>query len=194
MAHHRPDPSITERRLATLLARLDPDRERAAREYERLHRVLVRFFDWRGIGSAEDCADEAIDRLAARLDADPSISDVSAFALGVARMLVLERRRRPVLTPIDRTTDVAVDVPAQSAADVQLQACFERCLDELPGEARSLLLSYYQGQLREKIANRRQLAESLGVSESALRNRVQRLRNRIETCVQRLLVAVEVGK
>ena len=101
MAHHRPDPSITERRLATLLARLDPDRERAAREYERLHRVLVRFFDWRGIGSAEDCADEAIDRLAARLDADPSISDVSAFALGVARMLVLERRRRPVLTPID---------------------------------------------------------------------------------------------
>jgi DNA-directed RNA polymerase specialized sigma24 family protein len=191
MAYHRAGSSITEHRLARLLARLDPDRERAAREYERLHRILVRFFDWRGIPAPEDCADEAIDRLAARLEADPSIADVRAFALGVARMLALELRRRPVLTPIDRTTDVAVDAPVPSAADARLHDCFERCLDELPGDARSLLLSYYEGQLRGKIANRRRLADSLGLSESALRNRIQRLRNRVEACVQRLL-GVEV--
>ena len=32
--------------------------------------------------------------------------------------------------------------------------------------------------------NRRRLALSLGLSESALRNRVQRVRNRLERCVQ----------
>jgi len=193
MGQHRADSSITERRLERLLARLDPDRERAAGEYERLHRVLVRFFDWRGIAAPEDCADEAIDRLAARLEADTSIVDIRAYALGVARMLALERQRRPILTPIDRTTDVAIAAPVESATDARLQDCFERCLDELPRDARSLLLSYYEGQLGGKIANRRLLADSLGISESALRNRVQRLRNRVEVCVQRRL-GVEVKK
>ena len=187
MRQHKADSSITEGRLDRLLARLDPERERAAREYERLHRVLVRFFDWRGIAAPEDCADEAIDRLAARLEADAAIVDIRAYALGVARMLVLERRRRPVPAPIDRMTDVAVDVPGESATDARLQDCFERCLDELPRDTRSLLLSYYEGQLGGKIANRRRLAWSLGISESALRNRVQRLRDRLEACVQRRL-------
>jgi RNA polymerase sigma factor (sigma-70 family) len=191
MGQHKADSSITEGRLDTLLARLDPERERAAREYERLHRVLVRFFDWRAIAAPEDCADEAIDRLAARLEADASIVDIRAYALGVARLLALERRRRPVHAPIDRMTDVSVDVPVESAADARLQDCFDRCLDEMPRDTRSLLLSYYEGQLGGKIANRRRLAESLGISESALRNRVQRLRDRLETCVQRRL-GVEV--
>ena len=191
MGQHKADSSITEGRLDRLLARLDPERERAAREYERLHRLLVRFFDWRGIAAPEDCADEAIYRLAARLEADASIVDIRAYALGIARMLALERRRRTVLAPIDRTTDVSVDVPVESAADARLQDSFERCLDEMPRDTRSLLLSYYEGQLGGKIANRRRLAESLGISESALRNRVQRLRDRLETCVQRRL-GVEV--
>jgi DNA-directed RNA polymerase specialized sigma24 family protein len=186
---HRADSSITERRLETLLSRLGPDRDKAAGEYERLHRTLVRFFDWRGIPAPEECADEAIDRLAARLETDASIVDIRAYALGVARMLALERRRRPIHTPIDRTTDVAVDAPLESASDARLQDCFERCLDELPSDGRSLLLSYYEGQFGGKIANRRRLAESLRISESALRNRVQRLRNRVEACVQRRLGA-----
>jgi len=193
MGQHRADSTITERRLERLLGRLDPDRERAALEYERLHRGLVRFFDWRGVAAPEDCADETIDRLAVKLEADASIVDIRAYALGVARMLALERQRRPILTPIDRTTDVAIAAPVEPTPDARLQDCFERCLGELPRDARSLLVSYYEGDLGSKIANRRRLAESLGVSESALRNRVQRLRNRIEACVQRHLGA-EVNK
>lgn len=194
MAHHKVDSSMTEHRLAGLLARLDPDRDRAAREYERLHRTLVRFFDWRGIFPPDEYADAAIDRLAAKLEAAAAIVDVRAYALGVARMLALEVRRKPILTTIDRTADLAViPPPVESAEHTRLQECFDRCLDTLPSDARSLLLSYYEGQLRGRIVNRRQLADALRVSESALRNRVQRLRDRVEACVLRLL-GVEVNE
>lgn len=189
MAHHRADSSITEDRLVRLLARLDRDAERAASEYEGLHRALVRFFDWRGVWPPDEYADQAIDRLAARLETDPGIGDIRGYALGIARMLLLESRRRPVFKPIDWTTDLAAQPAQPSRMDDRLQEYFESCLGELPDDARSLLLGYYEGQLRGKIANRRRLAEALGISESALRNRVQRLRNRLEACVQRRLGA-----
>jgi DNA-directed RNA polymerase specialized sigma24 family protein len=62
--------------------------------------------------------------------------------------------------------------------------CFDRCLAELPADSQSLMLQYYQGERSEKIANRRRLATALALSENALRSRVQRLRDRLEDCVQ----------
>ena len=47
-----------------LLARLDPDPGRAAVEFERLRRTLVKFFDWRNAPAPEDAADETLERLA----------------------------------------------------------------------------------------------------------------------------------
>ena len=41
-----------------------------------------------------------------------------------------------------------------------------------------------EGERSAKITNRRQMASMLGVTESALRNRVQRLRDRLEDCMQ----------
>jgi DNA-directed RNA polymerase specialized sigma24 family protein len=186
MGHHRADSSITEERLARLLARLGPDAERAAQEYAQLHRALVRYFDWRGVYPPDEAADEAVDRLAARLETDAGINDVRGFALGIARMLLHEWRRRPVPKPLDWTADIAHAPQHPGRAD-RLQECFDRCLHELSPDAQSLLLGYYDGQLRAKIANRRRIAQSLGVSESALRSRVQRLRDRIESCVQQRL-------
>jgi DNA-directed RNA polymerase specialized sigma24 family protein len=187
MAHHRADASITEDRLVRLLARLDPDQNQAAYEYKHLHRALVRFFDWRGVWPPEDAADEALDRLAARLDGDAAIDDVRGYALGIARMLLHEWRRRPIAASLDGAAGLAAPQPPD--VDDLLQDSFERCLAELPTDARSLLLRYYEGQLGGKIANRRRLAASLGISESALRNRVQRLRNRIEACVNERFAA-----
>ena len=42
----------------------------------------------------------------------------------------------------------------------------------------------YVAERRAKIDNRRRLAQIFGFSESALRNRVQRVRDRLERCVQ----------
>jgi hypothetical protein len=99
------DRTITAAGLALLLGRLDSDTERAALEYERLRRTLVRFFDWRGISPPDECADETLDRLARRLEEATRIDDVRSYAYGIARIVLLERRRRPALDSLDETRE-----------------------------------------------------------------------------------------
>jgi len=176
--------SITGADLARLLERLGPDEAHAALEYERLRRTLVRFFDWRGIGPPDECADQTIDRLARKLE-ETVVDDLWSYALGIARLVLLEYRRRPVVSSIE----AAGDPPAPQSApaldeDEQLHECFERCLTGLPADGRTLILRYYLGERSEKISNRRQMAATLGLSENALRSRVQRLRDRLEQCVR----------
>lgn len=175
--------SLTADGLARLLARLDPDRDQAAVEYERLRRALIKFFDWRGVWPPEECADETIDRLSRKLE-QITVDDVKNYAHGIARLVLLERRRGPVFSSIDAQpalTSSAESFPVEQHD--QRQDCFDDCLARVPGDSRSLLLSYYAGERQGKIANRRQLAVGLGVSENALRSRVQRLRDRIDHCV-----------
>ena len=90
---------MTAAGLARLLARLDADVERAAAEYERLHRALVRFFDWRGAWSPEECADEALDRLANRLEGDTNVESVRSYVYGIARLVLLEHQRALMTSP-----------------------------------------------------------------------------------------------
>jgi DNA-directed RNA polymerase specialized sigma24 family protein len=186
MAHRQPDDnrSITAAGLARLLARLDPDSERAALEYERLHRTLVKFFDWRGAWPPEECADEALDRLARKLE-QMTVEDVRSYAYGIARLVLLERRRQPALSSIDGEVELSsVQAAPSDDEDERLHHCFDQCLEDFPLDHRSLVLEYYQGEGGDKIFNRRQLAATLGLSENALRSRVQRLRDRLERCVQ----------
>ena len=170
-----------------LLSRLDSDPGRAAAEYERLRLTLEKFFDWNCAWPPEECADETLDRLVLKLAAGVEIDDVRAYARGIARLVLLEWRRRPALVRLDDRSE-QVPAPADSSRDDDqeqvLAACFERCLATLPAESRTLVLEYYVAERRAKIDNRRRLARTLGVSESALRNRVQRLRDRLERCVQ----------
>jgi DNA-directed RNA polymerase specialized sigma24 family protein len=186
MAHHETDNdrSITAAGLARLLARLDPDAERAALEYERLRRALVKFFDWRGAWPPDECADDVLDRLARKLD-QTIVEDVRNYALGIARLVLLERRRRPALSSLDGEVELSgVEATPPDDEDERLRDCFDRCLGDFPSDSRTLVLGYYQGERGDKISHRRQLAATLGLSENALRSRVQRLRDRIERCVQ----------
>jgi DNA-directed RNA polymerase specialized sigma24 family protein len=97
----------------------------------------------------------------------------------------MERRREPVFSSIDGHPSLT-SVPAGPPADEgdRLHDCFELCLADFPEQTRSLILRYYEGVRFAKISNRRELAASLGLSESSLRSRVHRLRDRLEQCVQ----------
>jgi len=175
---------LTATALACLLARLDPEPERAALDYERLRRTLVRFFEWRGVAAPDMCADEALDRLALRLEQDVAVKDVRSYAHGIARLLLLEQRRQPVCASIDEVPERAWSAAPLDEEEERRRACLDRCLAEMAAENRSLLLRYYEGERRAKIANRRELAASLGVSDNALRSRVQRLRDRLQECLE----------
>ncbi|MGH9313559.1 MAG: RNA polymerase sigma factor [Vicinamibacterales bacterium] len=171
---------------ARLLERLDPDPDRAAAAYERLRAALEKFFDWHGAWPPEECADETLDRLAVKLAGDVQIDDVRGFARGIARLVLLEWQRRPAPVSIEGPAWRAyLSRPShEDEGNEPLLACFDRCLAVLSVESRTLVLEYYVAERREKIDNRRRLARGLGLSESALRNRVQRVRDRLERCVE----------
>ena len=175
---------LTASGLSGLLARLDPDPERAATAYEDLRRTLVKFFDWRGSWSPDEGADETLDRLARKLAEGEPVDDPRSYACGIARLVLLEQWRRPGGRALPVDDDELSRIPAPTPPDAGLLgACLQRCLAELPPDARELVLEYYMNEGRAKIDNRRRLAEALGVNESALRSRVQRLRDRLERCI-----------
>jgi DNA-directed RNA polymerase specialized sigma24 family protein len=172
--------------LARLLARLDPDPDRAGDLYEALRRTLVKFFDWRGSWSPEEGADETLDRLSRKLEAGEAVEDPRSYAHGIARLVLLEQWRRPAARATQADEHQLAQIPAPDPVDEgNLASCLQRCLAELPPEGRELILEYYTDEGRAKIDNRRRLADALGLSETALRSRAQRLRDRLEDCIAR---------
>jgi DNA-directed RNA polymerase specialized sigma24 family protein len=180
--------SLTARALDGLLSRLGHDRDAAAREYDSIRRKLVGFFARRDITVPETLADETIDRVARRLDEGENVEHLHAYFYGVARRVMQESVRRRLrqeraaeCAPLQATTHW----PGPEPLDPQeaLSACLERCLERLPPESRWLIMTYY----RCGAADRHALAASLGLTYSALKTQVHRLRVRLGTCVQRCL-------
>jgi len=176
---------LTASALDRLLARLDVDPSRAAAAYEALRLSLTRFFDWRGAHFPDEGADETLNRLARRLEQGVDVADLRGFALGIARLVLLERARSPQLRQDELDEQRIGPAPVeQGETDPRLHDCLERCLASLPVDARRLILEYYQDQRRQKIDRRVRLATELGLSANALRSRAQRVRDRLERCVR----------
>jgi DNA-directed RNA polymerase specialized sigma24 family protein len=162
---------------------LAPDAERAGTAYEDLRRALVSFFRWRGAATPEECADETLDRLAAKVHEGVSVEDVPRFARGIARLVLLEHWRSPQAQELAENHEPRAQTSPLDADEEHLHRCLDRCLGELDAEGRGLILRYYAEEGRKRIDSRKEMAAALGLSESALRNRSQRLRDRLERCL-----------
>ena len=92
--------------------------------------------------------------------------------------------------PPENLGGVAAEIvePAVLRAD-DADLCLERCLAQLGPGGRELLVRYYEEGGTARIDSRRALAEELGIPAGAVRNRVQRLRDRLEECVRSCLRA-----
>lgn len=176
---------LTEESFNKLLEALDPNRRRAAEQYEHLRRSLIRYFEWRGSSYSERDADDTIDRVARKLNEGSIVEDFYTYALGVARNVALESLRgtrqeqawfnyAPLLTD-----DPKVDEDADRRFD-----CFESCLAQLSTAKRELILAYYEGDQKTKIANRRRLATAVGMPISRLRIQAHRIREKLEACIK----------
>ena len=177
--------SLTRLALERLLQRLSSEPERAAREYDVVRYKLIRFFERRGIGSAEALADETIDRVARRLDEGQTIEHLDAYFYGVAHRVMLEWRKRRAQERSAEREYPALDPPAAAELREVGIACLERCLRRLPRDNRALIVGYYRGGMEE----RKRLAESLDITYPSLRTRVCRLRVRLDQCRRECLEA-----
>jgi DNA-directed RNA polymerase specialized sigma24 family protein len=171
--------------LQTLLNALQTSDADGASAYEQLRVKLIRFFRWNHCWTAEDLADETMDRLAGRLaEETATIADPVRFALGIARMIVHEHRARE-----NRETRARAGFASQTHQqhDEEEQAraeALDHCLNTLPPQGRRLIERYYTGDAGERIRNRQQFAAELGLDLNALRNRALRLRRQLEGCVE----------
>ncbi len=171
-----------------LLVAFDVDREIAGRKYLEIRNNLTRFFEWRGCSFPEDHADETINRMAKRVAEGEAILNHSGYAMGVARLLLLEinkgrQREQSALAEIGAAPDVYV---AEDDGESRL-TCLRSCLQTLSPDNRELILQYYQGEKGEKIENRKKLLERLEIPVNTLRMRALRLRERLQSCVEECL-------
>ena len=162
-----------------LLDWLDSDREQAGIKYEEIRRRLIKIFTGRGCAEAEDLADETINRVANKLVEIKKDfkGDRARYFYGVANKVHLEYLRRKLPHPPPMP-------PYDSNLIEQSYSCLEKCINRLTPENRELLLQYYRAQGREKIEQRKLLADRLGIAPNALRIRAFRIRAELQQCVE----------
>ena len=179
---------LTQTAFDALLLALDDDRSAAGEKYLLLRKNLMRFFENRGLAQIEEAADEVLNRLARKLESGERFENTNTYALGIARMLALELRKSPDQRASDELPEISVSPfeNQRGKREVELN-CLEECLIELPNENREIIIGYYQGEKREKITNRQNLAQKLSIPQNALRNRAVRLREKLEICIVRCL-------
>jgi len=178
----------TKEAFAKLLNWLHPELEKAGEKYETIRLRLIGVLVGRGCHEAEDLADETINVVAARIDwlIQNYQGDPSPYFYGVAKNIFREydkKRKRPPPAP----------PPPPDVTEIEREcACLERCLKvQLTAIEQRVVLLYHEKMRREKIIQRRQLAEELGISINALRIRVHHLHLKLRPCIEQCLKHLE---
>jgi DNA-directed RNA polymerase specialized sigma24 family protein len=171
---------LTREKFAGFLEWLSPGGEGAGEEYERLRFRLCTFFSHRRCRFPEELTDETINRVMLKA-AEENIENRLAYCYGVAKNVYREslRKERHHLS-IDEVT-----VAARPTAERGLsEECLDKCLAELPAENRSLILDYFSEVKLAKVELRRRISEGFEVTQTALRMRVMRIKQKLKLCVQ----------
>jgi DNA-directed RNA polymerase specialized sigma24 family protein len=173
---------ITQDAFDKFLAWLDADRERAGAKYEDIRLKLIKIFTCRGCQVGEDLADETINRVIKRSQemADTYTGDPVFYFYGVARRVHLEYVRKPL-------TSLPLPCPESLEQKERQGQCLDLCMKALAPESRYLVLEYYKLDRPAKIVHRKELARRLGISGTALRLRMHRIRAALQVCVETCL-------
>lgn len=162
-----------------------------------MRRRLALYFDRKSCPSADDLADETLNRVARRLEEEGGIRDVvpARYCYITAKFVFLEHLRKAEhgqasLDNAPGSSRLVSSLAAASTGDDEPEAkekvfdCLELCLQKLPPNDRQLILEYYKGEQRAKIERRSELAVRLGFTMNALTIRACRIRDKLEACVR----------
>ncbi|MDX6695537.1 MAG: hypothetical protein QOF02_3140 [Blastocatellia bacterium] len=171
---------VTREKFANFLAWLSPQGDSAGEEYERLRFRLCTFFALRRCRFSDELADETINRVMLKLS-DEQIENKLAYCYGVAKNVYRESlRKERAHLDIDEVT-IAATVPAEQSFSGE---CLDKCLAELSPESRSLILDYFSEVKLAKIELHRRISEKLEMTQTALRMRVMRIKQKLKICVR----------
>lgn len=171
---------------------MDEDPAAAGQKYQFIRESLIRIFVSKGFSDAEDMADEVMDRVASRLAEIRAtyVGEPARYFYGVARYLILERRRRRETT----TDELPVAPPETNDRHSDEYECLLKCLKFLAPDKRELIVEYYLYQGHDKIEHHKAMAHELGITDSALRGRAFQLRSRLEKCISNCVPTLDKTK
>lgn len=179
-----------------LLDWLDEGTNSDGQKYLEIRGRLLDYFDRKNCLTPDELADETINRVARRLEEEGTIeSETPAkYFYTVARFVFMEYLRKTEKENVsvdDAEGQHHIDkLAAPESGDEKetkerMLNCLEECTGKLDGNNREMIIRYYIGKEREKIENRRALAQSLGITVNALSIRACRVRDKLETCVKK---------
>ena len=170
---------LTEEAFERLLKWLAPERDRAAELYEEIRQRLIRILARRGCQNPEDLTDEVFNRVTAKLETVGSnySGERLPYFIRVAQLVYLESLKSPAPSPINTPVEVAEDG----------YECLELCLARLTPANRKLILDYYEEEKKNKIDNRKGLADQMKIKPHALRMRIHRIKDALQECVEKCL-------
>jgi DNA-directed RNA polymerase specialized sigma24 family protein len=170
---------VTREKFANFLEWLSPEGDSAGEEYERLRFRLCTFFAQRHCSFPDELADETINRVILK-SSEENIENKLAYCYGVARNVYREslRKERNHLN-IDEVP-IAAKAPAEQSFSGE---CLDKCLAELSTESRNLILDYFSEVKLAKIELHRRISESFEMTQTALRMRVMRIKQKLKICV-----------
>jgi DNA-directed RNA polymerase specialized sigma24 family protein len=171
---------VTREKFANFLAWLSPDSESAGEEYERLRFRLSTFFSQRRCRFSDELADETINRVIRKIN-EEKIENKLAYCYGVARNVYRAslRKERDHLN-VDEVI-IAAKAPEEQSFS---RECLDKCLAELSPESRNLILDYFSEVKLAKIELHRRISEKLEMTQTALRMRVMRIKQKLKICVR----------
>ena len=193
--------TLSKDALQRLLNWLDGGANSDGHAYVEMRRRLRDYFGRKNCRTADDLADETLTRVARRLEEEgiTRAETPARYCYIVARFVFLEHLRETKAHPMVprlRTTSGRSRPPRQQRTPrkppARRKSCSpasQKCLQELDPLNHRIITRYYIGSERVKIDNRRELAESLGLSANALTIRACRIRARLEACVRRCAAA-----
>jgi RNA polymerase sigma factor (sigma-70 family) len=182
------------------LALLSPEPDEAAKEYLSLRSRLLMYFQARESSDPQEMADDTLERLIRRFgETEYEILDIRAYALGIAKNVVMEDQRTVKIVPLDSQRldlwsfhEQSQDTTESKHAQRKLDDCFQKCLSHLPAEMRELLLNYYSVE-RKPMDIRQELANELGLSLNALRVKIHRERSNLHHCIRHCVQERDIG-
>jgi len=197
----RKEPVLTQFAFSRLLEWLDDGVDSHGERYLEIRNRLVAYFERRNCPDPDGLADETLNRIAKTLEREDVIQTrpPAKYCYVVARFVLLEdfrgKGKHVHLRDSGAMRAVRAVVPLMPAEPDAEQVQFERrlerlerCLKELRGDHRELVVDYYRDARRQKIDRRRRLAAKLGITMNALGIRVCRIRDKLTACMERRTV------
>jgi DNA-directed RNA polymerase specialized sigma24 family protein len=171
---------VTPEKFAHFLAWLSPHEDSAGEEYERLRFRLCTFFSQRHCLFSDELADETINRVILK-SSEEKVDNKLAYCYGVARNVYRESLRKERTHVNLDEVSIAAKAPAEPTLS---RECLDKCLAELSQESRNLILDYFSEVKLAKIELHRRISEKLQMTQTGLRMRVMRIKQKLKICVQ----------